>query len=57
MGCGVGGLNSKEVLKTYKLFFEKEILFDCEVVIYGHSTEDYDLLIHLWHGTVLELFH
>ncbi len=43
MGCGVGGLNSKEVLETYKSFFEKESSFDCEVVIYGHSTEDYAL--------------
>ena len=43
MGCGLGGLNSKEVLKTYKSFFEKESSFDCEVVIYGHSTEDYEL--------------
>jgi len=43
MGCGVGGLNSKEVLDTYKSFFEKESSFDCEVVIYGHSTEDYEL--------------
>ena len=43
MGCGVGGLNSKEVLETYKSFFEKESSFDCEVVIYGHSTEDYEL--------------
>jgi len=43
MGCGVGGLNAKEVLGAYKSFFTKERSFDCEVVIYGHSTEDYDL--------------
>ena len=43
MGCGIGGLNSKEVLETYKSFFEKESSFDCEIVIYGHSTEDYEL--------------
>ena len=43
MGCGVGGLDTKEVLETYKSFFEKEISFDCEIVIYGHSTEDYEL--------------
>ena len=43
MGCGVGGLNSKEVLETYKSFFKKESSFDCEVVIYGYSTEDFKL--------------
>jgi len=43
MGCGVGGLNAKEVLGAYKSFFTKERSFDCEVVIYGHSTEDYEL--------------
>jgi len=43
MGCGVDGLNSKEILETYKLFFEKESSFDFEVIIYGHSTEDYEL--------------
>jgi O-acetyl-ADP-ribose deacetylase (regulator of RNase III) len=43
MGCGVGGLNSKDVLETYKSFFAQESTFDCEVVIYGHSIEDYEL--------------
>jgi hypothetical protein len=43
MGCGVGRLNTKEVLETYKSFFAEESAFDCEVVIYGHSTEDYEL--------------
>ena len=43
IGCGVGALNSKEVLETYKTFFEKECSFDCEVIIYGHNSEDYEL--------------
>jgi hypothetical protein len=36
-------LNSNEVLETYKTFFKKERTFDCEVVIYGHSSDDYEL--------------
>lgn len=44
MGCGVGGLNKKEVVKLYKNFFERDIDFDCEVVVYGYSEEDYSLI-------------
>jgi len=44
MGCGVGGLDKKEVIKIYKKFFSKQIEFDIEVVIYGYSKEDYELL-------------
>jgi len=43
MGCGVGGLNKKEVLVTYKTYFQKDVSFDCDVVIYAYSDEDYTL--------------
>ena len=52
MGCGVGGLGSKDVLETYKTFFEKESTFDCEIVIYGHSTEDYKLARSIFLDTI-----
>ena len=51
MHISVGDLNNKEVLETYKSFFEKEISFDCEVVIYGHSIEDYELARSICLGT------
>jgi len=41
MGCGVGGLNKKEVLEAYKDYFKKNISFKCSVVIYAYSNEDY----------------
>jgi O-acetyl-ADP-ribose deacetylase (regulator of RNase III) len=44
LGCGVGGLDKQQVIQTYKMFFEHHIDFECEVVIYGHSAEDYHLL-------------
>ena len=44
MGCGVGGLDKQEVLERYRNFFQKEVPFDCEVVIYGHNDEDYRLV-------------
>jgi hypothetical protein len=44
MGCGVGGLDKLEVIKLYKSFFQKEIDFECEVVIYGYTQEDFQLI-------------
>lgn len=44
MGCGVGGLNREDVIQIYKIFFERMVDFDCEVVVYGYSKEDYALL-------------
>jgi O-acetyl-ADP-ribose deacetylase (regulator of RNase III)/ubiquinone/menaquinone biosynthesis C-methylase UbiE len=44
MGCGVGGLNIEEVAQLYNTYFEREVSFDCEVVVYGYSKEDYDLI-------------
>ena len=44
MGCGVGGLDKKAVFKLYGSFFSRDVTFDCEVVIYGYSNEDYRLI-------------
>jgi len=44
MGCGVGALDKREVAGLYRRFFEREVGFDCEVVVYGHSRGDYDLI-------------
>ena len=44
MGCGVGGLDKHEVIKLYKSFFQREVDFECEVVIYGYTQEDMQLI-------------
>ncbi len=44
MGCGVGGLDKQEVIESYKLFFDRDVTFDCEVVIYGYDDTDYRLI-------------
>ncbi|SFV90365.1 Appr-1-p processing [hydrothermal vent metagenome] len=44
LGCGVGGLNKPNVIALYKDFFQKEVDFECEVVVYGYTLEDYDLI-------------
>jgi len=44
MGVGVGGLNKEKVIQIYKEFFSRDVDFECEVVIYGHKKEDFDLL-------------
>jgi len=46
MGCGVGGLDKANVIKLYKNFFTKQVNINCEVVIYGYSIEDYQLIIN-----------
>ena len=51
MGCGVGGLEKEEVIKIYKEFFSKNIDFDVEVLIYGYSKEDYNLLENIFSAT------
>ena len=48
MGCGVGGLDNIEVIKLYKEFFSKEIFLDCEVVIYGFTTNDYEDIMNVF---------
>jgi len=44
MGCGVGGLDKETVINKYKSFFDREVAFNCEVVIYGYLKEDYELI-------------
>ena len=44
MGCGVGGLDKEQVIQVYKMFFSRHVDFECEVVIYGYSHEDYELI-------------
>jgi len=44
MGCGVGGLDKKQVLKTYKQFFEQKIPYECEVVVYAYTDDDMHLV-------------
>jgi hypothetical protein len=44
MGCGVGGLDKLQVIQLYKIFFGRDVDFECEVVVYGYSDEDYALI-------------
>ncbi len=43
MGCSVGGLVKIEVLECYRDFFQKDVEFDCEVIVYRYSQKDYEL--------------
>ena len=44
LGCGVGGLKKGEVISLYKRFFSREVPFECEVVVYGYTDEDYRMV-------------
>jgi len=44
MGCGVGSLSIEDVAQLYSTYFEREVSFDCEVVVYGYSKEDYEAI-------------
>ena len=44
LGCGVGGLDKREVLELYRSFFTRDVAYACEVVVYGYSAEDYRLI-------------
>jgi O-acetyl-ADP-ribose deacetylase (regulator of RNase III) len=44
MGTGVGGLSKKDVVEMYRVFFEREVAFECEVVLYAHSDSDRALM-------------
>lgn len=44
MGCGVGGLDKVFVIELYREFFTRDIPFECEVIIYGYSKEDFTLI-------------
>ena len=48
LGCGVGGLDKEKLIKLYKDFFSRKIEFYCDVVIYGYTKEDYELLINIF---------
>ncbi len=56
MGTGVGGLDKEKVAKIYKDFFKRKVDFDCEVIIYGYSKEDYELLKKVFKRNVLKIF-
>ena len=43
MGCGVGGLDVREVLSIYKNHFERQVPFECEVVVYGYGLKHYEI--------------
>jgi len=40
LGCGVGGLDKKDVIQGYKHFFRQEVEYVCEVVVYGFDRGD-----------------
>ncbi len=44
LGCGAGGLEKREVIGQYKRFFSRKVPFECEVVVYGYTDEDYQLI-------------
>ena len=44
LGCGVGGLEKREVIRLYKRFFFRKVPFECEVVVYGYTDEDYRMI-------------
>ncbi len=43
MGCGVGGLVPKDVLDIYHTFFQRDVPYTCEVIIYAYNAEHYKL--------------
>jgi predicted phosphodiesterase len=44
MECWVGALDKREATMCYKRLSEREIDFECKVVVYGHSHKDYELI-------------
>ena len=44
LGCGVGGLSIANVFHVYEPFFEKNVSFDCAVVVYVYNLEDYAII-------------
>jgi len=47
IGCGVGGLDKKEVLSLYKDFFMRDVEMECNVVVYGYSENDYNKILDI----------
>jgi len=44
LGCGVGGLQISDVFHLYESFFERNVSFDCNVVIYVYYPEEYAII-------------
>jgi len=44
LGCGVGSLNPYNVAKIYREFFERELPFDVEVIIYAYGENNFELV-------------
>jgi O-acetyl-ADP-ribose deacetylase (regulator of RNase III) len=44
LGCGIGGLNPKDVIKVYKEFFQREVPFEAEIIIYGYGKSNFEIL-------------
>jgi len=52
LGCGVGGLNIKDVLNIYKNFFSnRDIPFKCEVLIYAYGQRNYKIAQEVFTNT------
>jgi len=51
MGCGIGGLDKMNVIKTYETFFNRPIGIECELVVYGYTDEDYYSIVQIIKGT------
>ena len=49
LGCGVGGLNTEKVIQLYKTFFCRDVSFLCDIIMYGHSVQDYEALQNTFH--------
>jgi O-acetyl-ADP-ribose deacetylase len=47
MGTGVGGLDKRDVIRIYRDFFRRESTYECEVVLYAHSQNDFELMTSL----------
>jgi len=44
MGCGVGGLSKVDVINLYSEFFNRNVEFECNVIVYGYDSSDYELI-------------
>ena len=47
MGTGVGGLDKRDVVLLYRECFARKVPFDCDVILYAHSENDYRLMTSL----------
>ncbi len=51
LGCGVGGLEKREVIELYKTFFSHQVDFDCDIFVYGHTHGDAELIREVFSST------